>query len=80
MSTAFIKNNEKKMHIFVLPPVRFRRVTQFRCGLCGGELYLGDDYCHLDGQMVCELCLKKYARRHFSSRHQCLVCREKEET
>ncbi len=38
-----------------------------RCGLCRGELYPGDLYFDLEGRMVCEDCLGRYARQYFAA-------------
>lgn len=39
-----------------------------RCGLCKGELYPGDPYFDLEGRVVCEDCLGRYARGYFAHR------------
>lgn len=41
---------------------------QSRCALCAGELYPGDEYFFLEGEMVCPACLERYARRRFAHR------------
>lgn len=37
-----------------------------RCALCLGEIYCGEYYYALEGQMICEHCLEGYARRYFA--------------
>ncbi len=39
-----------------------------RCSLCRGELYPGDPYFALEGKLVCEDCLGRYARGYFAHR------------
>lgn len=39
-----------------------------RCSLCRGELYPGDPYFELEGRVVCEDCLGRYARGYFAHR------------
>ena len=34
--------------------------------LCGGGIAGGDYYYRLEGRVVCEACLERFARRHFS--------------
>ena len=41
---------------------------ELRCALCRGELYPGDPYFELDGRIVCEDCLGRYARGYFAHR------------
>lgn len=40
--------------------------TRLRCALCRGEIYEGEYYYRLEGRAVCESCLDRFARRHFS--------------
>ena len=37
-----------------------------QCGLCGGEIYTGEPYYHINGQAVCRDCLTDYATRYFA--------------
>ncbi len=41
-----------------------------RCGLCRGELYPGDPYFELEGRVVCEDCLGRYAREYFAAQRR----------
>ena len=45
----------------------FQAGREERCGLCRGELYPGDPYFELEGRIVCEDCLGRYARRYFAA-------------
>ena len=47
---------------------RFQIYREERCSLCGGELYPGDPYFALEGKLVCEDCLGRYARGYFAHR------------
>ena len=40
------------------------------CALCLGELYPGDPYFELEGRIVCEDCLARYARAYFAHRRR----------
>ena len=43
---------------------------EMACALCAGELYPGDPYCDLEGRVVCEDCLARYARSYFAHRRR----------
>ena len=60
MSTGFFKNRSQNE---AAGPGQ-----ELRCWLCRGELYPGDPYFALDGRVVCEDCLERYARRRFAHR------------
>lgn len=55
-------------------------LPQLRCGLCRGELYPGDPYFELDGRVVCEDCLGRYARGYFIHRLRRVSRRERDDT
>ena len=38
------------------------------CGLCGGEIYLGQLYYEMDDRLLCPECLPEYAKSYFLSR------------
>ncbi len=40
------------------------------CGLCGGEIYLGQLYYEMDDRFVCPECLGEYAKSYFLSRQR----------
>ena len=52
---------------------------ELKCGLCRGELYPGDPYFELDGRVVCEDCLGRYARGYFAHRLRRVGRRERME-
>ena len=51
------------------------RVREVTCAICEDQLYPGDRYFALDGRIICEWCLERYARRHFSGQLR-RVCKE----
>ena len=40
------------------------------CGVCGGEIYLGQLYYEMDDRLVCPECLPEYAKSYFLSRQR----------
>ena len=40
------------------------------CGLCGGEIYLGQLYYEMDDRLLCPECLPEYAKSYFLSRQR----------
>lgn len=36
------------------------------CDLCGGELYRGERYYRINGEVICRDCLAAYARQFFA--------------
>ena len=44
---------------------RQEEVPVLLCGLCGGELFLGEVYYDMEQVCVCRDCLGLFARRHF---------------
>lgn len=40
------------------------------CSLCGGELYEGDTYWHINGSKLCAACLGLFAREEFAAHRQ----------
>ena len=68
MSTGFAKIFEKREDGAGTTTGDFQLRREERCGLCRGELYPGDPYFALEGRMVCEDCLGRYARRYFAHR------------
>lgn len=40
------------------------------CGLCGGEIYLGQLYYEMEDRLVCPECLHEYAKSYFLSRQR----------
>lgn len=37
-----------------------------QCSQCGGEIYTGEAYYHVNGQAVCRDCLADFAARFFA--------------
>ena len=67
MSTTFLKKNEKKEAGKTADWER-RTAQELQCSLCRGELYPGDPYYELEGRIVCEDCIGRYAGRYFAHR------------
>ena len=40
------------------------------CGVCSGEIYLGQLYYEMDDRLVCPECLPEYAKSYFLSRQR----------
>ena len=40
------------------------------CGVCGGEIYLGQLYYEMDDRLLCPECLPEYAKSYFLSRQR----------
>ena len=45
------------------------------CGLCGGEIYLGQLYYEMDDRLLCPECLPEYAKSYFLSRQRAAAAR-----
>lgn len=41
-------------------------VTAAECRLCGGEIYRGEAYYQINGQVFCTGCLEEFARGYFA--------------
>lgn len=37
----------------------------FHCDFCRGEIYVGDSYYSIDGEVICPDCLGRFAKRYF---------------
>ena len=68
----FSEKNQKNDRKDETPTAGWERGTarELACALCAGELYPGDPYFELDGRVVCEDCLARYARIYFSHRRR----------
>ncbi len=78
MSTPFEKRNEKREDGARTAGGNFRARREERCSLCQGELYPGDPYYELEGRVVCEDCLGRYARWYFAAQLHRVSGRENE--
>lgn len=67
MSTVFLKKYEKRRRGRTTGLNR-ETERELQCSLCRGELYPGDPYFELEGRIVCEDCIGRYARRYFAHR------------
>ena len=47
-----------------------------QCGLCGGEIYRGEEYYQVNGQVFCTGCLEDFAKSWFAP----FLCRGGEDT
>lgn len=43
-------------------------VVCFRCDSCRGEIYAGDSYYSIDGEVICPDCLGRFAKQYFSDK------------
>jgi len=62
----FFKRNRKREDGPRTAGERFQFSQEERCSLCRGELYPGDPYFALEGRVVCEDCLGRFARSYFA--------------
>ena len=47
------------------PPDRMGEPEAALCALCAGELYRGEEFYRIDGQVVCPDCLPRFAEAYF---------------
>lgn len=43
-------------------------VVCFHCDFCRGEIYVGDSYYSIEGEVICPDCLGRFAKQYFSDR------------
>jgi len=60
------------------PGGNFPPYQEGQCSLCRGELYAGDGYFELEGRVVCEDCLGRWAKLYFAPQRRRMGVRPEE--
>lgn len=65
---AYYYNTAEHRFDLLEQPLEPTEVVCFHCDFCRGEIYVGDSYYSIEGEVICPDCLGRFAKQYFSDR------------